>query len=285
VDIDEILAPGEARLFCGSDFTVPQSFLLAGGQATVYSKENPAQSSGNEDSAALVATGDDEAVLAVADGMGGAREGARASETAVRCLVDAVQLGLTNDLGLRTGILDGFEQANRAVRALGTGAASTLAVVEISGDTMRPYHVGDSFVLLTGQRGRVYLETIAHSPVGYGVESGLLDAEEAMYHEERHYISNIVGSPEMRIDVGAPRSVAPRDTLVLASDGLSDNLRRSEIVESVRKGSLVAAANRLAQQAAERMNHAEPGRPSKPDDLSFWIFRRVSTPRRVALSA
>ena len=80
----------------------------------------------------------------------------------------------------------------------------------------------------------------------------------------------------MRIEVGSALKIAPRDTLVLASDGLSDNLHLPEIVECVRKGPLASVARALASQARKRMENAGEGEPSKPDDLTFVIFR--STP-------
>ena len=94
----------------------------------------------------------------------------------------------------------------------GVGAATTLTVVEIEGESVRPFHVGDSFMLITGQRGKVKSRTIPHSPTGYAVASGLLDEKEALHHDERHVISNVIGSAEMRIDVGSPIELAPKDT-------------------------------------------------------------------------
>ena len=135
-------------------------------------------------------------------------------------------------IDLRAAILNGIEAANQAVRDLGTGAATTLALVEIQDRTIRTYHVGDSEILVTGQRGKVKLQTIPHSPIGYAVEAGLMEEEEAIHHEARHVISNVIGSDQMRIEMGPPTELAPRDTLLLASDGLFDNLFPDEIVEA-----------------------------------------------------
>ena len=41
-------------------------------------------------------------------------------------------------------------------------------------------------ILTTGQRGRLRMQTVSHSPVGFAIEYGLLDESEAMHHEERH---------------------------------------------------------------------------------------------------
>jgi serine/threonine protein phosphatase PrpC len=110
--------------------------------------------------------------------------------------------------------------------------------------------------------------------VGYAVEAGLLDAQQAIHHEDRHIISNIVGSPAMRIEIGPPSSLAPYDTLLLASDGLLDNLHVEEIVAIARKGSLTSVAATLVERAHARMRSPEQNEPSKPDDLSFIIYRR-----------
>jgi len=94
-----------------------------------------------------------------------------------------------------------------------------------------------------------------------------------MHHEERHVISNVIGSVDMRIEVGSAVELSPRDTLLLASDGLSDNLHMPEIVECIRKGSLEIVTEHLARRARERMEGAREGEPSKPDDMTFVIFR------------
>ena len=104
-------------------------------------------------------------------------------------------------------------------------------------------------------------------------DEGQIDESEAMHHEERHIVSNTLGATDMRIEVGSARRLAPRDTLLLASDGLSDNLHTEEIVERGPVGPLLTAAKRLAGDAGRRMREPTPGEPSKPDDLTFVGFR------------
>jgi serine/threonine protein phosphatase PrpC len=268
------LAPGEARLFFEQDHLEEMLFALGIGEVAIYSRRSPTKLSPNEDAAAVLATGEDSAVLAVADGLGGAPAGQQASSIAVESLVQSIRDAATEGREVRTGILDGFERANDEVLRLGLGAGTTLTAVEVQGHSVRPYHVGDSFVLLTGGRGKLKMQTISHSPVGYGIESGLLDERTAMYHEERHVISNVIGSNVMRIDVGTPQTMARRDTLVLATDGLSDNLHTGEIVDRARRGRLADVARRLADVARSRMEGGEgTDNPSKPDDLTFLVFR------------
>ena len=78
----------------------------------------------------------------------------------------------------------------------------------------------------------------------------------------------------MRIEFGSPLELASRDTALLASDGLFDNLNPSEVVEIVRAGPLDRAASELAGRATERMHDPAPHHPSKPDDLTFILYRR-----------
>ncbi len=262
------------RFLQGADMSEVELAPFAGGELAWFSARCPERDSANQDAAALLPFGSAAAVLVVADGAGGGRSGARAAGLAVHALGEALEEGQREGFLPRTAILNGFERANEAVCALGVGAATTLAVVEIREARMRPYHVGDSLILLVGQRGKVKLETVSHSPVGFAVEAGVLDERDALHHEDRHLVSNILGAPDMRIEMGSERAFAPRDTLLLASDGLSDNLHVSEIADRVRRGSLRDAAEALAATARRRMYAPNPGEPSKVDDLTLLVFRR-----------
>jgi PPM family protein phosphatase len=270
----EELDSGEARLFVEQDLLDATRFFVGSGEVTLYSRRNPSGGSPNEDAAAVIGAGDEATVLAVADGLGGAPSGHKASAIAVSSLAEAVRSALRESREIRAGILDGFDRANAEVLALGVGAGTTLTVAEVSGSSVRAYHVGDSFFLVSGNRGKLKGQTIAHSPVGYGIESGLLDAEGAMLHHDRHFVSNVIGSADMHIEVGSPLALGSRDTIVLGSDGLSDNLRTEEIVDCVRKGPLDRASRELARRAGERMESGSLGAPSKPDDLTFLVYRR-----------
>lgn len=259
--------------FIRRDMRQGQAFPLAGGRAVVFSARCPDKESANEDAAALVLCNDTRGVIVLADGFGGQPAGDQASERAVQAVVAAVQAADEAGQTLRAGILDGFERANQAVLELGVGAATTLVAVELDDGCVRPYHVGDSEVLVVGQRGKVKLQTVSHSPVGYGVEAGLIEARDALQHEDRHLVLNMVGAAGMRIEVGPPLRLQPRDTLVVGSDGLFDNLHANEVVRLVRTGPLSAVVKRLATACTERMRAPAEGAPSKPDDLTFVVFR------------
>jgi serine/threonine protein phosphatase PrpC len=257
-----------------AEFEQTELHRLAVGTCAVYSHSAPDKENPNEDALALIPCGDDGAVLVVADGLGGGRAGKEASRLAVETLKDAVSAATVDNL--REAILGGIDSANQAILDLALGAATTIAVAEIQGTTMRSYYVGDSMILVCGQRGRVKFQSVAHSPVGYAVEAGLMDESEAVHHEDRHIVSNVVGTPDMRIEMGPPIDLAVHDTVVLSSDGLSDNLYNEEIVEHVRKGPLSRVAADLVGVVHRRMTNPDSDRPHKPDDLTYIVFRRDS---------
>lgn len=237
------------------------------------SRKMPGRTGPNQDSLAVIPTADG-VVLAVADGVGGGPEGDRASRVAIEELVSALEGA---DGGVRERILDAFEAANRKIIEFGTGAATTLSVVEVEispeGIHCRPYHAGDSSILVCGGRGRVKVSIVPHSPVGYAVEAGLIQADEAIHHDELNIVSNLVGMSDMRIDLGARLPLSPRDTVAVGTDGLFDNLHAQEIVAAVRKGPIVKAREHLVALASQRMDQREGDMPSKPDDMAFLLYR------------
>ena len=247
---------------------------LAGGLAVACTARDPYKETENEDTVALIPYGPGAAVLVVADGAGGLPAGKRASLTAVTTLAASLQTAMDKTMLLRTAILNGIEAANEAVLGLANGSATTMTVITIEGLVARSYQIGDSEALVVGQRGLIKLQTTAHSPTGFAVEAGFLDEREALHHEDRHLVSNFIGTSDMRIDVGAGVELSPRDTIVVASDGLTDNVHLDEIVEHVRTGSMSESASAVAGLATRRMAAARDGQPSKPDDLSLILFRK-----------
>jgi serine/threonine protein phosphatase PrpC len=264
------------RLYLASDMTDVDEVAVCGGLAVVSSRRSPVKETPNEDAAAVIPVDGQCGLLVVADGVGGVRSGDMASRLAVESLRDAVTDSSPGDeFLLRAAIVNGIEEANRRIMDTGVGAATTLAVLEVSGCHVRPYHVGDSTIVLVGGRGKLKWQTVPHSPVGFAIEAGILDEEEAMHHQDRHIVSNVVGSAEMRIEIGPEVRLAPRDTVVLASDGLLDNLTIDEIVARVRKGPLDKAVRRLAADSRRRMTCPEEGQPNKPDDTTIVAYRQV----------
>lgn len=245
-----------------------------GGEVVAFTCRSPDKETENEDTVAVIPYGPQAAVLVVADGAGGLPAGKRASACAVTTLIDSLNTSMAETMMLRNAILNGIEAANLAVQQLGNGSATTLTVVTIEGLIARAYQIGDSVALIVGQRGLLKLQTPVHSPTGLAVEAGFLDQREALHHAERHLVSNFLGTPEMRIDVGAEVTLRPRDTVLVASDGLMDNVHIDEIIARIRKGPVADAADSVISLARRRMGDHATEQPSKPDDLSLILFRK-----------
>ena len=263
------------HVYLQKDMREPELLPFAGGEVAVLSSRCPGKESPNEDGAAILPVDDEGGLLAVADGMGGGRVGEAAARIAIESL--SRELRRENDDSVRETVLSALENANRRVLDLGVGAGTTLAMAEIVNGKIRPYHVGDAHLLLVGQRGKVKKLTLAHAPVAYAVESGLLDEQEAMHHDDRHIVSNIVGQTDMHIEMGTPIRFTKRDTLVLATDGVFDNLSVDEIVDLVRKGSLRTCVSELFALCQQRMGGSVATAPSKPDDATMLVFRPTAS--------
>jgi PPM family protein phosphatase len=251
----------------------PAGYTMESGITLMYSTRAFNKESANEDALAVIPINESTLVLAIADGLGGMPAGEQASRTVIQTLVKSLVRINQEDISVREVLLNSIEKANDEILELKNGAASTLVVAEVSGKSLRTYHAGDSMIMLMGNRGKIKYSAIPHSPLGYALESGIINESEAMLHKERHLISNYIGSPDMRLEMGPSIEIDPRDTLLLASDGLSDNLYDSEIVELCRKGAILDCSRNLISECNKYMTQAATDRICRPDDLSFIIFR------------
>jgi serine/threonine protein phosphatase PrpC len=264
-----------------------QAIACASGTAFAFSRTSPTKDTPNEDAAAVFNLWDGTAVLVVADGVGGMKAGHKASSSAIRAIRRSLKKA-REGTDLRRFILDGIERANENILRNAAGSATTVAIVEICDGFMRPYHVGDSIVLQVGSRGQIKWSALSHAPLSYAVESGLMSEAAAMVHPERNIISNIVGDREMRIEIGPRRKLAKTDTIVVASDGLCDNLSTKEIADFARRSPLAERTQQMIAETRNRMYLAIEGRselegvPGKPDDLTLVVYRRDKQPKRKA---
>jgi serine/threonine protein phosphatase PrpC len=257
-----------------------ESTEFCGGIVANFSQRCPTRdTTPNEDAACLVEVTPALGLVAVADGVGGAVSGNKASRAAIERLIESCQNSKDGtereSRGLRAEILDAIELTNHDILSWGSGAGTTLTAVEICKGWIRAFHIGDSNALLISNRGNIKFATVGHAPVAQAVEIGLLDEDLAMVHEDRNLITNCLGSSEMKIEIGSGVKMAVRDTLLVASDGLFDNLNSQEVVSIISSGNLITKTKELSELAIQRMkSQSKADTPSKPDDLTIICFRQ-----------
>lgn len=243
----------------------------ANGRVSFYSRCNPLGEKSNQDSILLYNINEDVTLFAIADGVGGSPLGDKASKLALESIREALSQYCKKGGDLRGEILNGIEAGNQAVQALNVGAATTLVVALMQGESVQVFHIGDSEALLISGQGNVKFATIPHTPTGMAVEAGMMKRADAADHPEHHLVLNSLGSSDMRLDVGPKISLNPHDRLLMGSDGLFDNLAINKIVEEARKGDLessVAALKNAAELNMTNDNHSL----SKPDDITLLLF-------------
>ena len=179
----------------------------------------------NQDSV-VVRAGDDaplgEALIAVADGMGGHAAGEVASQMSLDLLISSLASASAPD---ERAMRDAFSRANAGVFSAASqnpeyrGMGTTLVAGLLTGDELIIGNVGDSRMYLyrDGELARV---TQDHSWVGEMVAAGALTEEQAAKHPRRNILTRALGV-ESSVEADAGRIALKRgDRLILCSDGL-----------------------------------------------------------------
>lgn len=215
-------------------------------------------------------------LFALADGVGGQRQG----EVASRAAVQEVLAGFrrAKEMALHKDLLTQLVQAANArvceAEAIsgpsGAGMASTIVVCGVRFDRATVAHVGDSrCYLLRGNEARPI--TRDHTVAAEQARSGLLSAEEAAEASTRHVLTRSLGANLfVNIEIDEVQLLAG-DVLLLCSDGLHGAVTASEIAETVgRHRDLSAAARELVSSANER---------DGSDNVSLQLIRIRSVER------
>lgn len=240
------------------------------GTAALFTKPAPYRTTDNEDSIFYYNLACGATVIAVADGVGGQRGGAEASAIAMQELADNVKSVKDLD-GLTGKIVAAIETANQKIHDLGIGAGSTIVVASISAYEVRFFAVGDSAGFVIGGKGKIKYRTIEHSEAGFAVEAGLIDSKEALEHENRNVILNALGYKDMRMELSPPVKLSPRDKVLIASDGVLDNLTPQQISDQLVGGPIQKGANQLVAMVENYI--ASGNENAKEDDLSLVIYQ------------
>jgi PPM family protein phosphatase len=178
-------------------------------------------------------------VLALCDGMGGARAGSVASTLALETFISKVTEYLAdkkNKNETSEKIRDAVEQANRIIFERGRndsqceGMGTTLVAAILKGNECYVANVGDSRAYLISD-GNIEQITRDHSFVEEMVGRGTLTREAARNHPRKNIITRALGAEETVLcDIFEPK-LDKDDLLLLCSDGLSNTLNDEEILK------------------------------------------------------
>jgi PPM family protein phosphatase len=208
--------------------------------------------SNNEDTAAVDL---ELGLFLVADGMGGHAAGEVASRVAVEATIAALRKrprpSRARDHG--DALLQALHDANDAVvreaDERGTfGMGTTLSVVALRRRTAIVAHVGDSRVYSVTRRKMRQL-TNDHTLVQAMVQSGVLTAEQAQTHPDKHVLTQAIGTMGALEPQVMQARIPARGRLLLCTDGLHDALTPEQIAELARRPDLDDAARALVERA------------------------------------
>lgn len=213
----------------------------------------------NEDSL-LTGDGRDEALFAVADGIGGFEAGEVASRIAV---------GVLEELEPKGSLEEAVREANRRILAAarGDGKLSGMGTTVVAarffvkgangpgagaygGASAEISHVGDSRAYLL-RGGELAPVTEDHSLVAELVRSGDLTRAQASEHPQKNLITRALGAEdEVQVDT-AVLPIQPEDRILLCSDGLTDMVPEAKVGELLAAPSPEEAARALVKAALD----------------------------------
>lgn len=194
-------------------------------------------STGEKSSDPTLATwsvGDQGVLIAVSDGMGGAKAGEVASALSIEGLFETMCAqaaeGRADDAAkLRSAC----EQTSRKVREAGQspdrrGMGATLTAVLFRGPVAYIAEVGDSRAYLL-RGGSICQVTRDQSYVQLLVDAGVLTPEQAEESPQKNIILQVMGQKEeLQVEVGR-LEIRQGDRFLLCSDGLSNAIHAEEI--------------------------------------------------------
>jgi PPM family protein phosphatase len=186
-------------------------------------------------------------LMVVADGMGGAAAGERASALAVASVEQFVlnafkwflHLGQKEEHELYNELREGLEHADRAVLNLAhedpalRGMGTTLTMAYTVASDLFIVHAGDSRAYLL-REGQLHQLTRDHTLVQVLVQGGTISPEAAKRHKMRNVVTNVIGGPREGVDAEIHMVIVDDgDVLLLCSDGLTDPVPDALIAETL----------------------------------------------------
>jgi serine/threonine protein phosphatase PrpC len=214
-------------------------------------------------------------VYVVADGMGGHKNGEKASDLAARTMGDYLISKLYTPLfgpepsppneALQEIMKTGLYNSHQNITKLAASGGTTLTAVLIIGTQMTIAHVGDSRAYGVFLDGRMQLLTRDHSLVKRLEELGQISSEEAAVHPQKSMLYRALGQGEAPEPDLFTASLPHPGYLLICSDGLWGVLSDDEMFSII---SEAPSPHRACQKLVDAANAA-----GGPDNITVILVR------------
>ena len=198
----------------------------------------------NEDAISLPSENDGIKLFILADGMGGAKAGEKASQLAIETIRDYVRLNFIKIERTKEEIEEvirkAMVEANKKVFELSmeykeyNGMGTTVVVVLIYRGTLYIGHIGDSRVYRLRQSVLRQL-TKDHSYVQELLRQGTITIEEAKNHPQKNVLLKALGCDRDIMPDVITKGFVKGDVILLCSDGLTNMVDDKRIYEIIMK--------------------------------------------------
>jgi PPM family protein phosphatase len=193
----------------------------------------------------------------IADGMGGHEGGQEASRLAVETVQEVYDKSFHDDP--QAALLESFAAAHTRILKYAEqhpafqGMGTTCTAFVIRDRQLYFAHVGDSRLYLV-RDARILRLTRDHSYVGRLVESGLVRAEDAEKHPQRHILTAALGAgTELAVETaGQGMALQDGDDLLLCTDGLWSVVTEEELETAVSSHTPAECCAALVKLALQR---------------------------------
>jgi protein phosphatase len=247
--------------------------------------------SNNEDS---VTTDDAVALAVLADGMGGYNAGEVASNMATSFIKSELGRWLreassqASDAEVRRAMDICVDNANRAIfNAANTnpqyaGMGTTLVLAVFRDNRVLLGHVGDSRCYRL-REGKLQQITRDHSLLQEQIDAGLITPEQAAFSANKNLVTRAVGVEDTVLLETHQHDVLDGDLFLMCSDGLSDMLDDSGILQVLQQHDSLESGTRALIEAANDAGGKDnisvilgraTGSASAPAARSWWPFKR-----------
>src|SRR6202050_1581830 len=205
----------------------------------------------------------------IAAGMGGHEGGQEATRLAVETVREAYDQAFHDDP--QAALVESFAAAHSRIQEYAEqypafhGMGTTCTAVVLRGRQLYFAHVGDSRLYLV-RDAHILRLTRDHSYVGRLVENGIVRAEDAEKHPQRHILTAALGSGnEVAADVSTQILILQEgDDLLLCTDGLWSVVTEEEVENDVSGNPPAECCAALVKLARQR---------GAPDNITLQVLR------------